>query len=686
MNHPVIWQTPQPLWSRFGSTPAAGATAPDQATPAILRFDSDEFMEQMLAALEREPASLGERIARPETWRLPSGSPADLIERMPLPRMAKSLARLRVDQAPRAAVEPSASVAVVKENEVQRSLPLKLYQAAHQRYYLVAANLVCALPGLPDRALATGGSEQVGFVLRRMLPPVPAIPGVDRAEHAFVKDASGARWQRVGDTAGQLVAGEELLPLFSMGFSAENGRSRRLHAGMVPVGRREEYMSTRAQTSVSADAGVAATPSPVATRKEQFKLDVSEPWKNIVRSAIYARARIVDPGDGSGSVAELTAQRSTQATQANQQALGQSWLVLLDFADYLATHLPKVWACVETPALGSSLSGTPRALFDWLNSNETRPSSAWTGLALSNITLRDALQRIRGARAALEGATALYPDPPGSGLAWPNFSYLLAGVRGTGLVYNADGLQVSLAAKSVATDVLDLDALSPNLTPVQAQAEAAASAIDKLVQMVVTAIDLTQPAQPAPPLPFAARLRDAFATTQGDEGWFVMRCAYVRCDCGPLRPAVLSAPTSRFQLASFFDSDAPARPIRIALPFDTTPAGLRKHNKNAAFVMSDVLCGQVQRAKGLGFVDLVRSVLPWPLHKDLDVGGMGPCQQSSPQASLGMICSLSLPIITLCALIMLMIIVSLLDFIFRWMPYFVMCFPVPKLKGKKEST
>src|SRR6185312_9225250 len=106
--------------------------------------------------------------------------------------------------------------------------------------------------------------------------------------------------------------------------------------------------------------------------------------------------------------------------------------------------------------------------------------------------------------------------------------------------------------------------------------------------------------------------------------------------------------------------DAPARPIRISLPLDTSPAGLRKFNRNTAFVMSDMLCGQVQRAKGLGLIDLVRAVLPWPLHKDLDVGKGGPCQSDSG-ANMGMICSLSIPIITICALILLMIIVSLLD-------------------------
>jgi len=47
-------------------------------------------------------------------------------------------------------------------------------------------------------------------------------------------------------------------------------------------------------------------------------------------------------------------------------------------------------------------------------------------------------------------------------------------------------------------------------------------------------------------------------------------------------------------MAAYFDPDAPARPIRIGLPVDTTPAGLRKFDKNAAFVMSDTLCGQVQ--------------------------------------------------------------------------------------------
>jgi hypothetical protein len=167
------------------------------------------------------------------------------------------------------------------------------------------------------------------------------------------------------------------------------------------------------------------------------------------------------------------------------------------------------------------------------------------------------------------------------------------------------------------------------------------------------------------------------------EGRFVIRCVYERPLCGPLDPPVLSGPTAAFQMAGFFDPDAPARPIRIALPIDTTPAGLRKFDKNTVFMISDALCGQIQRMRGITFGDLVLSVLPWPFHKDLStkVPRLGPCKTGGG-VELGMMCTLSIPIITICALILLMIIVLLFDFIFKWIPLFIMCFPLPKFKAK----
>jgi hypothetical protein len=170
---------------------------------------------------------------------------------------------------------------------------------------------------------------------------------------------------------------------------------------------------------------------------------------------------------------------------------------------------------------------------------------------------------------------------------------------------------------------------------------------------------------------------------QNGEGLFVIRFVYERPLCGPLEPPEVSKPTVPFEMAGYFDPDAPARPIRISLPLDTSPAGLRKFDKNTAFAISDVLCGQMQRLRSLTFGDLVLSVLPWPFHKDLSASSpdAGACKTGGLE--IGMICSISIPIITICALLLLIIIVSLLDIVFRWMPYFFICFPLPGFKGKK---
>ena len=305
-------------------------------------------------------------------------------------------------------------------------------------------------------------------------------------------------------------------------------------------------------------------------------------------------------------------------------------------------------------------------------------------------SLRVALEKIPSARDGLENAEKLYSAGNATESDWPDFHFLLAGLD--------SNIQVA-GAFTVFTNVnnTDLDSIEPTSTEIEEDLPKApkvimdakistgsveAEKLDRLTVLIVRALDKRKPAIDAPDPPFALQLSKALKETQGDVGWFVVRYVYMKRECGPLHPPTLSQPTQRFQLASFFDADAPARPIRISLPMDTTPAGIRKHSKNTAFIISDVLCGQIQRAKGLGLVDLVRSVLPWPLHKDLELGDGGACSNGNG-INIGMICSLSIPIITICALILLMIIVSLLDFIFRWLPYFIICFPVPGLKGKK---
>jgi hypothetical protein len=101
----------------------------------------------------------------------------------------------------------------------------------------------------------------------------------------------------------------------------------------------------------------------------------------------------------------------------------------------------------------------------------------------------------------------------------------------------------------------------------------------------------------------------------------------------------------------------------VALPVDTSAAALRKYDKGVAFMISDEMRNQMGRVASL--IDLANGQL----------GG-------SPGFKVGWICSFSIPIIFICALMLLLIIVISLNFVFFWLPFFKICFPVPQLKAK----
>jgi hypothetical protein len=122
----------------------------------------------------------------------------------------------------------------------------------------------------------------------------------------------------------------------------------------------------------------------------------------------------------------------------------------------------------------------------------------------------------------------------------------------------------------------------------------------------------------------------------------------------------VSARSADFAIGSFFDIDAPAREIQIALPLDTSPAGLRKFRKTVSFVLSDQLQKQMSAIKGLQET------------MDGDVGGQS--------WGIGFICSFSIPIITICAFFVLMIFLILLNIVFFWLPFFRICLPIPVKK------
>src|SRR5204862_7902912 len=105
-------------------------------------FATDEFMDQVLGMLATNPRQLAETIARPETWRSPSGELSEVVEPARLPLVARALSRLQKNRVAKSSIPATSDEKQVPEiNEDGnglRKVPLKIYQPVHQRHYLVA--------------------------------------------------------------------------------------------------------------------------------------------------------------------------------------------------------------------------------------------------------------------------------------------------------------------------------------------------------------------------------------------------------------------------------------------------------------------------------------------------------------------------------------------------------------------
>jgi len=662
--------------------------------PGILRFARDDFADQLMGLMINEPQRIDEFVARPETWRTPSGQVGqpDLAERVPLPAQFKEARRKTLFGLPRKSQQ------VPNANTPVPPAPLKLFQAAHQRHYVATATLACAVPGLPDRR-TEGNQEKIGMLVRRLMP---ATKNTDTAPPQLVEygwiPGDEPRWQRVADgEADSLAPGEELLPVFPISHSEANGIKRKMWGSMIPVARRDDYVGApiarKAISLVDGQKAAIAGPSPAPkpnskqARLSEFRMDVAEPWKAMVRTVVKQVADIngtLEPTPD--DFGPINIQKRAQVRKLNFQLQMQSWLLLLDMAAFLERHLPRVKAAIHA-GLPAGLNTAELALYNFFHADIGSIASArlTAGLGAAapvyHRSLAAALNAVEISEVAafLESVTTDYiPDTVTSG--WPPFNCLLVGIgfNSANNLASSEG-PYRLASTTILSELEEAQINSP-LIGILATAATEAEKIDLISTLVGRALP-TSTEDDARVLPFAERLSKILVETADDSGLFCVRFVHLNEDCGPLHPPTLSKPSERFAMASFFDPDAPAREIKIMLPKDTSAAGLRKHARGTAFVMSDMLCGQVQRAKGLGLIDLIRQVLPWPLHKDIDVGAGGGCKNGNG-ADIGMICSLSIPIVTLCALILLMIIVTLLDFIFKWVPWLIACFPVPGLKAK----
>ncbi|HEX6480729.1 MAG TPA: hypothetical protein VF043_17965 [Ktedonobacteraceae bacterium] len=605
----VQWVTAAPLWPEAVNATNASM---EQAlfAPTILRFATDSFMDEFLALLNTAPSRLGERRVQPETWREPLPVPAPLAD-PPLPAV-------RMQKQSRPSVLGTKSTAGPLQGTATD--PLKLYHSAHQRFYLVSACLVCHVPGMPDRVLDAANEERATFVVRRLRPRVEgAVPDTSKPdsydEFAFVPAAQGNTWQQMkNQDATTLVPGEEQLALFPVTFFNEEGRKRRLLSGLIPVSKREAYLGAPLTTSSS---GTTPAPTPVLTglRETLLNMQVVQPWESLDR--LQKKIDTLQQDEQKTSDPAQKIQIGEQITALQNQVQVASWYILLDFAAYLAKYLPTVWQVITGQQQANTLNTAEQALLSALeNAVSTTP-----------LSLRDALAKIELDRNQLESVVDQYQ--PGS-TEWPSFLFALTDPQ-----------------------VFDLVKLPDNSPEV----------LSTLEMLVKAALPAKAPEQALPAPPVAQADPDI-----GSPGWFVIRCVFERPHCGPLKPTVVSIPTQVFKMAHFFDADAPARPIRISLPFDTSFAGLRKFNKNVAFVISDKLRQQMECVSDL------KGVLDGNVCKD---GGQG--------IGIGFICSFSIPIITICALIVLFIFVILLNIVFFWLPLLEICFPVPQLKAKTKE-
>lgn len=165
----------------------------------------------------------------------------------------------------------------------------------------------------------------------------------------------------------------------------------------------------------------------------------------------------------------------------------------------------------------------------------------------------------------------------------------------------------------------------------------------------------------------SAGLMERFKTIQGGAGKFDVEGAryqlraFVRIkpECGCPARIVWSDYSEPFTIAPWYES-AGAAPVRVTLP-DATDRNLLKALKpNVAFVVPASLANLLNGdAKKLA-------------------GGEG---SASDSPSLQWICSFSIPIITICAFIVLNIFLSLFDLIFRWLMFIKICIPFPKIGG-----
>jgi hypothetical protein len=123
------------------------------------------------------------------------------------------------------------------------------------------------------------------------------------------------------------------------------------------------------------------------------------------------------------------------------------------------------------------------------------------------------------------------------------------------------------------------------------------------------------------------------------------------------------------------DAQARSTAFRVAAPFDpeaSRPSLIQMPS------LADLKRGLAKGASMLTPADTFNLISNLKLSKGASPDVL-PDAEPGPGLGIQWICSFSLPVITLVAMILLMIMISLLNIVFFWMPWVRICLPFPKM-------
>ena len=628
MDHEIQWYSPAPFWQKH----LENGSRDHLQTPALLQFERDDFMDDLQQTLEGTPGDLPKKQARGE----------------------KHLGRNGTTES--------------------GDGPIPLYQPAHERYYLVVASLVCRERGLPDRAVDPANEEKAAFVLRRLVPDASGsvdVDGTPHAEYRWVRtsakengsvsgsgqngsgqngsgkgaaEAQGktSEWRRADDPL-DVPTVEERLSMFPQSYAPQSPveqmkGKRRLWAGLIPVAKRDtfetapirrtEKSGTSARDGSETDGTGRTAPTSLAPGDDPLR----DPRKVQFDTRILGAFR---------QTKALLEESSSEVTAEDvRDRIVFAWY---DLWDFLGTHLEDVQKSIE----------------EGKTAEEARFPEARE---------RDSGNRARRKRALLRVLNTAYVQEMGLGdtaadalrtVGTDEHSPFVQSGRldevleGRELPRTDDELDREKLKNAFLDNDRDTDRLlETEINGVEGKENdkerepALKTAVNRALGPVENVSSLPDDLQPP-------------TTDPVEGGTYVVRCLYERPKCpGPLRQAV-SAPSSPFRMASFFDAEAPGRDINITMP-GVSLKDFRDSSQSATMVFTEELsrqAGKIQKeaSKGLG--------------------------ADTQPIDLGRICSLSIPIITICALVLLLVIVVVLNIVFWWLPFFKICFPLPSSDG-----